>query len=92
VVCFVSDPSIVDALIPHEAEVDAIFTHPLRGCLDGTVEGDDAARLSEKGGQWWPFEEEYHVSSDRAGDGTRVDSHNSPLRIEQVQQADIECT
>jgi hypothetical protein len=62
IVCFVSDPSIVETLKPHPAEVDAIFTHPLRGCLDGRVGGEDAVGLSERGGQWWPHEEEYHVS------------------------------
>ena len=61
VVCFVSDPSLVEKLEPYPAEVDAIFTHPLRGVLDGKVDGEDAAGLSEKGGEWWPFEEEFHV-------------------------------
>lgn len=81
----------MDALIPHEAEVDAIFTHPLRGCLDGTVEGGDAAGLSEKGGQWWPFEEEYHVSLDRAVDRMCADRINSRSRIGQVPPAVTVC-
>jgi coenzyme A diphosphatase NUDT7 len=61
VVCFVSDPSLIEKLEPYPAEVDAIFTHPLRGVLEGKVDGEDAAGLSEKGGEWWPFEEEFHV-------------------------------
>jgi coenzyme A diphosphatase NUDT7 len=61
VVCFVSDPSLIEKLEPYPAEVDAIFTHPLRGVLEGKVDGEDAAGLSAKGGEWWPFEEEFHV-------------------------------
>jgi coenzyme A diphosphatase NUDT7 len=61
VVCFVSDPSLIEKLEPYPAEVDAIFTHPLRGVLEGKVDGEDAAGLSEKGGEWWPFEEEFHL-------------------------------
>jgi coenzyme A diphosphatase NUDT7 len=63
VVCFVSDPSLIEKLEPYPAEVDAIFTHPLRGVLEGKVDGEDAAGLSEKGEEWWPFEEEFHVCS-----------------------------
>jgi coenzyme A diphosphatase NUDT7 len=65
VVCFVSDPSLIEKLEPYPAEVDAIFTHPLRGVLEGKVDGEDAAGLSEKGGEWWPFEEEFHVRLSR---------------------------
>jgi hypothetical protein len=61
VVCFVSDSSVIEQLEPYPAEVDAIFTHPLRGILDGKVEGEDVAGLSAKGGEWWPFEAEFHV-------------------------------
>jgi coenzyme A diphosphatase NUDT7 len=63
VVCFVSDPSLIEKLEPYPAEVDAIFTHPLRGVLEGKVDGEDAPGLSEKGEEWWPFEEEFHVCS-----------------------------
>ena len=59
--CFVSDPSLIDKLEPNPAEVDAIFTHSLKGVLDGKVDVEDAAGLSEKGGEWWPFEEDFHV-------------------------------
>lgn len=59
--CFVSDPSLIKKLEPYPAEVDAIFTHPLRGILEGEVDGEDAAGLSGKGGEWWPFAEEFHV-------------------------------
>ena len=60
--CYLSDPALVDDLRPNLDEVDAIFSHPLKGCLDGYLSGDDAVGLSEKGGQWWPHEEDFHVS------------------------------
>ncbi|ODO07898.1 hypothetical protein I350_03479 [Cryptococcus amylolentus CBS 6273] len=62
VVCFLSDPSLLIHLRPSPDEVDAIFTHPLKGCLTGEVEGKNWERLTEKDGEWWPYEEEFHVS------------------------------
>lgn len=62
VVCYLSDSSLIGDLRPNPDEVDAIFSHPLKGCLDGHVSGDDAVGLSDKGGQWWPHEEDFHVS------------------------------
>lgn len=56
-----SDPGLIDKLEPCPAEVDAIFSHPLKGVLDGQVEAKDVEGLSERGGEWWPFEEEFHV-------------------------------
>lgn len=62
-VCFLSDASLLEHLRPSPEEVDAIFTHPLKGCLTGTVEGTDLEGLAEKGSEWWPHKEEFHVSS-----------------------------
>lgn len=59
--CFLSDVSLLEHLRPSPDEVDAIFTHPLKGCLTGTVEGKDLEGLAEKGSEWWPYEEEFHV-------------------------------
>ncbi|WVQ75918.1 hypothetical protein IAR50_005553 [Cryptococcus sp. DSM 104548] len=67
VVCFLSDPSLLLHLRPSPDEVDAIFTHPLEGCLTGKVEGQDLEALSEKGGEWWPYEDEFHSIEDRIG-------------------------
>ncbi|TYJ56010.1 hypothetical protein B9479_003252 [Cryptococcus floricola] len=67
VVCFLSDPSLLIHLRPSPDEVDAIFTHPLKGCLTGEVEGKNWEGLSEKGGEWWPYEEEFHSTEDRIG-------------------------
>jgi len=78
VVCFVSDPSLIEKLEPYPAEVDAIFTHPLKGVLEEKVDGEDAAGLSEKGGEWWPFAEEFHVRFPRI-----CCTDSSPSRIEQ---------
>lgn len=67
VVCFLSDVSLLEHLQPSPDEVDAIFTHPLKGCLTGTVEGKDLEGLAEKGREWWPYEEEFHSIEDRIG-------------------------
>ncbi|WVO23885.1 uncharacterized protein IAS62_005242 [Cryptococcus decagattii] len=67
VVCFISDVSLLEHLQPSPDEVDAIFTHPLKGCLTGTVEGKDLEGLAEKGREWWPYEEEFHSIEDRIG-------------------------
>ncbi|KAL7419386.1 hypothetical protein Q5752_006224 [Cryptotrichosporon argae] len=64
VVCFLSDPAIIDTLARNPDEVDDIFTHPLRGCLDGEV---DEPGLSTPGGPNWPFEEDQHSIEDRVG-------------------------
>lgn len=62
VVCFVSDYEVIRNLKANEEEVDRIFTHPLRGVLEGRVDAADADTLVERGSEWWPHEEEYHVS------------------------------
>ncbi|OCF44860.1 hypothetical protein I317_01349 [Kwoniella heveanensis CBS 569] len=67
VVCFISSPSLLEGLSPNPDEVDAIFTYPLKGCLTGTLNGEDAVGLSEAGEEWWPHEEEYHSTHDRIG-------------------------
>jgi coenzyme A diphosphatase NUDT7 len=54
---------LIDKLERNPEEVDDIFTHPLRGVMDGKVDGNDAEGLVEIGGRWWPHEEEYHVRS-----------------------------
>ncbi|WVF69691.1 hypothetical protein IAT40_004470 [Kwoniella sp. CBS 6097] len=67
VVCFISSPEILQALSPNPDEVDAIFTHPLKGCLTGSLNGEDAVGLTEIGAEWWPHEEEFHSTNDRIG-------------------------
>nr|XP_019008376.1 uncharacterized protein I206_06935 [Kwoniella pini CBS 10737]OCF47157.1 hypothetical protein I206_06935 [Kwoniella pini CBS 10737] len=67
VVCFISDPSLLDDLRPNPDEVDAIFTHPLKGCLTGKLDAKDSAELVDIGGEWWPHEEKYHSTNDRIG-------------------------
>ena len=62
VVCFVSDYSIIEQLQSNPDEVDHIFTHPLRGCHQGVLEGKDLEGLVAKGDEWWPHEEDFHVS------------------------------
>lgn len=67
IVCFLSDPSIVDDLRASPDEVDYVFTHPLAAVLNGTPGAAYVDRLQPKGGEWWPHEEEYHSISDRLG-------------------------
>jgi hypothetical protein len=65
VICFVSDYSIIQGLVPSPDEVDRIFTHPLKGCHEGRVWGKDQDELVEIGGEWWPHTEEFYVSYPR---------------------------
>lgn len=58
----ISDWTIIDQLKPNPEEVDYIFSHPLRGVLDGFPSEAYQSKLEIKGGEWWPHEEEYHVS------------------------------
>nr|XP_031858238.1 uncharacterized protein CI109_006381 [Kwoniella shandongensis]KAA5525310.1 hypothetical protein CI109_006381 [Kwoniella shandongensis] len=68
VICFISDPNtVLPLLAPNPDEVDAIFTHPLKGCWTGRVDGIDAEGLSEEGGEWWPHGGEFHSVEDRIG-------------------------
>ncbi|WRT64673.1 uncharacterized protein IL334_001607 [Kwoniella shivajii] len=67
VVCFISSPSIISTLIPNPDEVDAIFTHPLKGVLTGSLDLKDTESLVDIGGEWWPHEEEFHSTNDRIG-------------------------
>ena len=66
--CFISDPAILSTLQPSPDEVDYIFTHPLKGCHTGILEGEDAIGMAKEGGVWWPHPEELHVSG---GSGSR---------------------
>nr|XP_018265343.1 uncharacterized protein I303_01708 [Kwoniella dejecticola CBS 10117]OBR87501.1 hypothetical protein I303_01708 [Kwoniella dejecticola CBS 10117] len=77
VVCFISDTSLLKDLVPNPDEVDAIFTHPLKGCLTGTLDEKDSLGLVDVGGEWWPHEEEYHSTNDRVG---RFRTTNSPIK------------
>lgn len=63
VVVFISDANILSRLAANPDEVEHIFTHPLRALLDEKPPEDAlmGLPLSEKGTEWWPFEEDYHV-------------------------------
>ena len=76
VVCFISDVNLIASLQRSPEEVDYIFTHPLKGCHTGTLEGKDLDGLTEKGGKPWPYDEEFYVSplciAWRAGPNQRI--------------------
>jgi hypothetical protein len=38
-----------------------IFSRPLKGCHTGVLRGRDVVGLAERG-DWWPHEEEFHVT------------------------------
>ncbi len=63
VVYFISDPSLLDVLVPSPDEVDGIFDFPLLSCLTASIDG--GYELTEKGGPNWPYEAEFHVSQER---------------------------
>ncbi|WVR04712.1 hypothetical protein IAU60_001723 [Kwoniella sp. DSM 27419] len=67
VVYFISSPSLIATLRPNPDEVDAIFTHPLKGCLTGSPAGVSSESLAGVGSEWWPHEEEFHSTNDRVG-------------------------
>ncbi|WWC86791.1 uncharacterized protein L201_001670 [Kwoniella dendrophila CBS 6074] len=85
VVCFISSPSILSNLTPSPDEVDAIFTHPLKGCITGILDDKDLKGLVDIGGEWWPHEEEFHSTNDRVGTTGIYRMHrfrttNSPIK------------
>jgi len=61
VVCFISDPALIDSLKPSLDEVDYIFTHPLRACHTGALDEKHAIGLAERRGKWWLHDEAFHV-------------------------------
>lgn len=57
----------MDHLKRNPEEVDFIFSHPLRGILDGHPSEQYRAGLETMGGEWWPHDDgEFHVSRCRA--------------------------
>jgi hypothetical protein len=63
VVCLISDPTLVDHLRPNPDEVDHVFSHPLEAVLRGQPDASSVDTLAKSGGEWWPHEEEFYVSS-----------------------------
>lgn len=60
-VYLISDPQVVQNLIPSPDEVGAIFDVPLEYCLTAVWPGD-MSQLSRKGSEDWPYEEDFYVS------------------------------
>lgn len=59
VVMFTSDSGLVDELSPCADEVDLIFTHPLEAILDPELARSE--NLSEKGSEYWKYEDDLYV-------------------------------
>jgi hypothetical protein len=54
-----TDPSVLDALVPSQDEVDLIFDHPVKAFLDPTlVAGENLAPI---GSEQWMWASELHV-------------------------------
>jgi hypothetical protein len=58
VVYLISNPALLESLVPSPDEVGAIFDIPLEYCLTAVWPGDD-----------WPYEDEYYVSRELGSEG-----------------------
>jgi hypothetical protein len=59
IVGLLTDPSVIDTLIPCQDEVDLIFDHPLKAFLDPTIVAGES--LAPIGSEQWVWESEFHV-------------------------------
>lgn len=62
VVAYIADPQILEDLTPNPDEVECIFDHPFGAIHRGSVAGDAVSDLVPLGSDWWPLEDEFHVS------------------------------
>jgi hypothetical protein len=68
VVYLISNPALLESLVPSPDEVGAIFDIPLEYCLTAVWPGDQSL-LSKKGSDDWPYEDEYYVSRELGSEG-----------------------
>ncbi len=62
VLAFLSKPELITTLVPAQAEVSHIFSHPLRALLNPTLSiTEDLVAI---GSENWPYETEFHVRSE----------------------------
>ena len=54
-----TDPSVLDTLVPCEDEVDLIFDHPVEAFLDPTIVAGES--LSPMGSEQWRWNSVFHV-------------------------------
>ena len=54
-----TDPSVLDTLVPCQDEVDLIFDHPLKAFLDPTIVAGE--KLAPIGSEHWAWASELHV-------------------------------
>ncbi|KZT41280.1 hypothetical protein SISSUDRAFT_1069955 [Sistotremastrum suecicum HHB10207 ss-3] len=64
IVAVLTDPGLLEHLVPQESEVDCIFSHPLYALLDPSIMSQSKQPLAELGGPDWPYETEFHNTSD----------------------------
>ena len=58
-VALLTDPSVLNTLVPCQDEVDLIFDHPLKAFLDPTIVAKE--NLAPMGSEQWVWESEVHV-------------------------------
>ena len=58
-VALLTNPSVLDALVPSQDEVDLIFDHPLKAFLDPTIVAGE--NLAPIGSEQWEWDSELHV-------------------------------
>jgi len=81
IVCFLSDASIVDNLVASESEVERMFEHPLEAILNPSIlqeelGADSRSLLAQKGSEDWPYEDEFHNTTDSDWiDGSKYRMH-----------------
>ncbi|KAH8090769.1 NUDIX hydrolase domain-like protein [Filobasidium floriforme] len=63
VVYLISNPALLESLVPSPDEVGAIFDIPLEYCLTAVWPGDRSL-LSKKGSDDWPYEDDYYARTD----------------------------
>lgn len=61
-VALLTDPSVLNTLVPCQDEVDLIFDHPLKAFLDPTIVARE--NLAPIGSEQWVWETELYVCQD----------------------------
>lgn len=79
VVYLISNPALLESLVPSPDEVGAIFDIPLEYCLTAVWPGDQSL-LSKKGSDDWPYEADYYVSRELGSNRSKGYLRNRRLK------------
>ena len=92
-VALLTDPSVLEALVPSQDEVDLIFDHPVQAFQNPTIVAGE--NLAPIGSEQWPWESELHVCQHPI---RKYLTHGAPSRISKIiflglsSDMAIECT